>query len=73
MFDFWSGPYIEMWLSEPRRRISKPLKIHRATCPHCDSKLKTLYYSAQLDRYICKTCMDVFMGQKKEAHHDKTV
>lgn len=66
MFDF-PTPYLDMYLNEPRKRFSRPIKVHRATCPHCDGKLLTLYWSEQLGKYICRECMDVFLVERKEA------
>lgn len=60
-------PYYDMYLNEPRRRFSRPVKVHRATCPHCDGKLLTLYWSEQLKEYTCRKCMGVFLGERKEA------
>lgn len=65
MFEFLT-PYYDMYLNEPRRRFSHPIKVHRATCPHCGGKLLTLYWSEQLGKYICRKCMDVFLGERKE-------
>lgn len=59
-------PYYDMYLNEPRRRFSRPIKVHRATCHHCDGKLLTLYWSEQLKEYTCRKCMDVFLGERKE-------
>ena len=37
---------------------SKPTTLHHKTCPVCDRKLVNVYYSNQLEKYICKKCMD---------------
>lgn len=36
----------------------KPVVLHHNTCPICDSKRVNVYYSNQLDKYICKRCME---------------
>lgn len=48
-------------INDMKRCYNKPIKIDQAICAHC-GKLLTLYWSAQLERYICKKCMDVFLG-----------
>ena len=45
---------------------SKPTVLHQMTCPICDSKRVNVYYSNQLDKYICKRCMDKLLGEKGE-------
>ena len=42
----------------------KPTVLHQKTCPICDRKLVNVYYSNQLDKYICKKCMDKLVGEK---------
>jgi hypothetical protein len=37
---------------------SRPIVLHQKTCPVCEKKLVNLYYSAQVDMYMCKSCMD---------------
>ena len=36
----------------------RPTTLHHKTCPICDRKLVNVYYSNQLEKYICKKCMD---------------
>ena len=36
----------------------KPTVLHQKTCPICDSKRVNVYYSNQLDKYICKKCIE---------------
>ena len=43
---------------------SKPTTLHHKTCPICDSKRVNIYYSNQLDKYICKKCVDKLVGEK---------
>lgn len=43
---------------------SKPLTLHQKTCPTCNRKLVNVYYTYQLDKYICKKCMDKLLGEK---------
>ena len=38
--------------------------LHQKTCPICDRKLVNVYYSNQLDKYVCKKCMDKVLGEK---------
>jgi len=40
---------------------SKPIVLHQKTCPVCNRQLVNLYYSAQLEMYICKKCIDNLM------------
>lgn len=68
MFDFLH-PYLDMYKNELRKRYKRPLKIHRATCPHCGGKLLTLYWSAQLEKYICRECTGVVLGEREETNH----
>lgn len=42
----------------------KPTVLHHKTCPICDRKLVNVYYSNQLDKYICKKCMDKLLIEK---------
>ena len=42
----------------------KPTVLHQKTCPMCDRKLVNVYYSNQLDKYICKKCMDKLLNEK---------
>lgn len=42
----------------------KPTTLHQKTCPICDRKLVNIYYSNQLDKYICKKCMDKLLEEK---------
>ena len=37
---------------------SKPTVLHQKTCPICGSKRVNIYYSNQLDKYICRKCME---------------
>lgn len=43
---------------------SKPIVLHHRTCPICESKRVNVYYSNQLEKYICKKCMDKLLGEK---------
>lgn len=42
----------------------KPTVLHHKTCPICDRKLVNVYYSNQLEKYICKKCMDKLSAEK---------
>ena len=57
-------PYLDMCMNSLARRYRKPVKIHRATCPSCNKKLVTLYFSAHSEKYICKQCVDRLMGKE---------
>ena len=45
---------------------SKPAVLHQKTCPICGSQRVNVYYSNQLDKYICKKCMDKPTSAKQE-------
>lgn len=68
MFDF-PTPYTDMFHQDMKRMIKKlkdkPTVLHRQTCPCCDRKLVNLYYSATLEKYICKECLDKYINQKE--------
>lgn len=38
--------------------------LHQKTCPTCGNKLVNVYYSKQLDKYICKKCTDKLLAEK---------
>lgn len=42
----------------------KKLILHHRTCPVCERRLVNIYYSNQLDKYICRNCMDKLFGEK---------
>ena len=42
----------------------RPTVIHRQTCPDCERTLVNIYYSAELEQYKCKKCMDKHLGEK---------
>lgn len=42
----------------------KPIVLHQKTCPICDSKRVNIYYSDQLDKYMCKKCIDKSSREK---------
>lgn len=42
----------------------KPTVLHQKTCPICDRKLVNVYYSNQLDKYVCKKCADKLVDEK---------
>ena len=42
----------------------RPTVIHRQTCPDCGRTLVNIYYSAELEQYKCKKCMDRFVNRK---------
>ena len=43
---------------------AKPVTLYQKTCPICDKKRVNIYYSNQLDKYICKECMDKLLKEK---------
>lgn len=49
---------------QPFKFGSKPTVLHQKTCPMCDRKLVNVYYSNQLEKYICKKCLDKLLGKK---------
>lgn len=62
---WWSsswGSYTDFCTREYKSK-PKPTVLHRKTCPICDSKLVNIYYSQQLDKYICAKCMDKLSKQ----------
>lgn len=63
MFDF-ETPYFDIYKTNRFKFKPKPIVIHHSTCPYCYRTLVNLYYSAQLDEYICKKCMDKLMDEK---------
>lgn len=63
MFDF-ETPYLDMYRAQRFKFKSKPTVLHQRTCPICDRKLVNIYYSNQLERYVCKNCMDKLLGEK---------
>lgn len=63
MFVF-ETPYFDMYRTKHFKVGHKPTVIHRSTCTDCGRTLLNVYYSAQLDRYICKKCIDKLMSEK---------
>lgn len=61
MFNF-ETPYLDMCRTERFRFSTKQTVLHRKTCLICDRKLVNLYYSNQLEKYICKKCMETGKG-----------
>ena len=57
-------PYLDMYRTTHLKFKPKPIVLHQRTCPDCGRTLVNVYYSAQLDRYICKKCIDKFMSEK---------
>ena len=62
MFDL--TPYLDMYRTQQFKSKSKPTVLHQKTCPICDRKLVNVYYSNQLEKYICKKCMDNLLQEK---------
>lgn len=63
MFNF-ETPYLDMYRTQHFKFKPKPTVLHHKTCTDCGRTLVNIYYSAQLDRYICKKCMDKFLTEK---------
>lgn len=63
MFDF-ETPYLDMYRTQRFKFKSKPTVLHQRACPICDRKLVNVYYSNQLEKYICKKCMDNLLQVK---------
>ena len=55
--------YYDFLLSDIKVK-PKPTVLHHKTCPICDRKLVNVYYSNQLEKYICKKCMDNLLAEK---------
>lgn len=62
MMSLFNGYYD--FLAKDLKFKSKPTTLHQKTCPICDSKRVNIYYSNQLDKYICQKCMDKLLGEK---------
>lgn len=54
--DMW-GSYGD-FLARDIKVKPKPTVLHQKTCPLCETKLVNVYYVNQLDKYICKRCID---------------
>lgn len=61
---YFETPYLDMYRTTHLKFKPKPTVLHHRACPDCGRKLVNVYYSAQLNRYICKKCMDGFMNVK---------
>lgn len=59
---YFETPYFDMYRAEHFKFKPKPVVIHQATCSDCGRRLVNTYYSGQLDRYICKKCLDKFLS-----------
>lgn len=59
-------PYLDMYKTQHLRFRPKPTVLHRKTCPICDKKLVNVYYSSQLEQYVCKKCTDVLLRKEEE-------
>ena len=66
MLDLFEAPYTDMFRTMRIKRRPIPTVLHRKTCPDCNRTLVNLYLSNQLDRYICKQCMDKLSGEKEQ-------
>ena len=60
MFCF-ETPYLDMYRTLRIKRTAKPNILHRQTCPNCKKTLVNLYYSNELNKHVCKQCMDVIL------------
>lgn len=70
MFDHYK--YYSICTRNSRYKFKpKPMVLHRRTCPICGSKLVNIYYVTQLDKYICKSCIDKHEGEKKRIMEKK--
>lgn len=63
MFNGVFGAYTD-FLTSGIKLKPKPTVLHQKTCPICDSKRVNIYYSNQLDKYMCKKCMDKSLREK---------
>ena len=58
-------PYYSIYTSNSLIKYKpKPAVLHHKTCPICDRKLVNVYYTAQLDKYVCKRCIDNLIENK---------
>lgn len=62
---WFDGPYTSLYMLERKKLYRKPTVLHHQTCPICDAKRVNLYFSSQLEKYICKRCMDKLIGNKE--------
>ena len=51
-------------LMRKRKYKPTPTILHQKTCLVCNRKLVNVYYSNQLEKYICKKCTDKLLGEK---------
>lgn len=63
MLDNVFGTYTD-FLTSVTKLKPKPTVLHQKTCPICNSRRVNIYYSNQLDKYICKKCMDKSLREK---------
>ncbi len=64
MFEFLNPYYINAYRMDNFKFRPKPTVLHSSTCSDCGRRLVNIYYSGQLDRYICKKCLDKFLSTK---------
>lgn len=63
---YFGMPYMDMFMRQYRKHKTRPTVLHHQTCSQCDRKLVNVYYSAQLEGYICKQCMDILLAKGKD-------
>ena len=57
----------DMYSTQNLKFKPKPTVLHQKTCPICDGKRVNVYYSDQLEKYICRKCIDKLVGEKDGA------
>jgi transposase-like protein len=65
MMEILTGAY-DFLLRDVRIKPTKtaPAVLHQKTCPICESKRVNVYYSNQIEKHICKKCMDKLLNEK---------
>ena len=58
-------PYFDIFRTQHFKSYKKPTVLHHKTCPKCSRNLVNIYYSNQLEEYICKN--DVRAAQMRLA------
>ena len=59
---FWESiqdSYADFLTRDRKRKFNpKPTVLHQKTCPICGRNRVNIYYSYQLNKYVCKKCID---------------
>lgn len=62
MFNF-ETPYLDMFKTMHLKRYPKPVKLNHQTCPICNKQDVNVYWVSQLEKYICKNCIERSEGE----------